>query len=92
MRLVKDYEIFFVVLFKYLVNVMICYGRVICFGSIGYLLGKNYKVIFVFVDVDILYIKFIEVDYDDEKKFIEEKIKKEGFLEEFIKIFYYGKV
>ncbi|AMQ19066.1 metallophosphoesterase family protein [Thermococcus peptonophilus] len=92
MRPVKDYEILFVASPKYPVNAMTRYGRVICPGSIGYPPGKNHKATFALVDVDTLHTKFIEVDYEDEKKLIEEKIKKEGLPEELIRVLYHGKV
>ena len=44
------------------------------------------------MDVDTLHTKFIEVDYEDEKKLIEEKIRSEGLPEELIKVLYHGKV
>ncbi|WP_456368963.1 metallophosphoesterase family protein [Thermococcus sp.] len=92
MRPVKDYEILFVASPKYPVNAMTRYGRVICPGSIGYPPSKNHKATFALVEVDTLHTKFIEVDYEDEKRIIEEKIKKEGLPEEIIKILYRGKV
>ena len=92
MRPVKDYEILFVASPKYPVNAMTRYGRVICPGSIGYPPGKAHKATFALVDVDTLHTKFIEVDYENEKRLIEERIKREGLPEELIKILYRGKV
>lgn len=92
MRPVKDYEILFVASPRYPVNAMTRYGRVVCPGSIGYPPGKNHKATFALVDVDTLHTKFIEVGYEDEKKLIEEKIKKEGLPEELIKVLYHGKL
>jgi len=91
MRPVKDYEILFVASPKYPVNAMTRYGRVICPGSIGYPPTKNHRATFALVDVDTLHAKFIEVDYDDEKKLIEEKIRKESLPEELVRILYHGK-
>jgi len=92
MRPVKDYEILFVASPRYPVNAMTRYGRVICPGSVGYPPGKAHRATFAIVDVDTLHTKFIEVDYENEKRLIEERIKREGLPEELIKILYHGRV
>ncbi|ASJ08628.1 metallophosphoesterase [Thermococcus siculi] len=92
MRPVKDYEILFVASPRYPVNAMTRYGRVVCPGSVGYPPGKGHRATFALVDVDTLHTKFIEVDYEEEKRLIEERIRKENLPEELIKILYRGKV
>jgi len=91
MRPVKDYEILFVASPRYPVNAMTRYGRVICPGSIGYPPSKNHRATFALVEVDTLHAKFIEVDYEREKRLVEEKIKREGLPEELVKVLYRGK-
>ena len=91
MRPVKDYEILFVASPRYPVNAMTRYGRVICPGSVGYPPGKAHRATFAIVDVDTLHTKFIEVDYEDEKRLIEERIRRENLPEELVKILYRGR-
>ncbi|AIF69955.1 phosphatase-like protein [Palaeococcus pacificus DY20341] len=92
MRPMKKYEILFVASPKWPVNAPTRYGRVICPGSVGLPPAKEHKATFAIVDVDTLHTKFIEVDYESEKRLIEEKIRKEGLPEEIIKILYHGRV
>jgi len=92
MRPVKDYEILFVASPRYPVNARTRYGRVVCPGSIGYPPGKKHKATFALVNVDTLHTKFVEVDYENEKRLIEERIRREGLPEELVKILYHGRV